>query len=100
MMVGWRVMVTYPTGRQNERQWHDGFIIRYEEAHLACGADCSYYVAFIRTDSGEERLKGWELPNHGVCFRKPHLPNSRVSERMKSSVRVPGAKQTPMCDVG
>ena len=25
-------------------------------------------------------MKGDDLPNHGVCFRKPHLQNTKVSE--------------------
>lgn len=75
-LIGWNAKATFPTGRKKERRWHDGFIINYSQASNG-SVD---YLIFFNIDGQGEWIKGEDLPNHGVCFRKPHLQNTKVTE--------------------
>lgn len=74
-LLGWRVMITFPTGGtgRSVRKWHEGFIVECKQY----GTESRYRVYFSIDEMGEW-LKGSDLPDTGVCFRRPDMPTPKV----------------------
>ena len=45
------------------------------------------YRFFYPIDDNEEWVRGHELPHDSICFRKPHLPEPRVSVEMVAQAK-------------
>ena len=74
-LLGWRCKVTFPTGKSQNLEWHDGFIIDWTTR-----TDMHYwYRVFIPVDGGTMRFDGDDLPDPSISFRKPHLSNTNES---------------------
>ena len=83
-MLHWRVQCTFPTGPEKEFRWHPGIIIQVR-IEIHDGSQQPMYRVYFPIDSGDEWLRGSELPHKGVCFRKPHLslPKATAEEVQK-----------------
>ena len=75
-LVGWRCKITYPSGKTNERKWQDGFVFE-SKAKLESGTIVRAYRIFVLVDAGDEWVQ--DLPDDGICFRKPGLDETRAS---------------------
>ena len=78
-LVGWRCKITYPSGKTNERKWQDGFVL---ESHGQVGERhhrprVPHLRAGLLVDAGDEWVQ--DLPDDGICFRKPGLDETRAS---------------------
>ena len=74
-LLGWRCKVTFPTGKSQNLEWHDGFIIGWtSRADMHC-----WYRVFFSVDGGTMRFDGDDLPDTSISFRKPNLPGTNES---------------------
>jgi hypothetical protein len=87
-LIGWNCKATFPTGPKGrmELRWHDGFVVdcrMHVSLHVPSGPAAAipvhHYQLFFPIDSGDEWVRGDQLPHKSICFRKPNLEKTRVS---------------------
>ena len=84
-MVGWKVEAAFPNIKTGVLEWHGGFVFDFAEKQLESGARTFSYRLFFPIDANDE----WVHPpfnDKALCFRKPHLPNTKVdADEMRSA---------------